>query len=88
MSDLEVAKKKRTIARGNLTKARNYLEKLMQSDHDNLDLEEGIQELTKNLELVEEAQLAVEMLIEEADIEACQEEAAGIAEIPWIMISC
>ena len=43
MSELEKVKKQRTIGRGNLTKARNVLEKLVESEgSDSIDLEEAL----------------------------------------------
>jgi hypothetical protein len=79
MTELEKAKRQRAIARGYLTRARNSLEEMIASTStDRLDLEEGLYELNKQIDKVEEAQLAVEMLIEIGDLQASQDEAEEI----------
>lgn len=53
MSELDKLKKQRTVARGNLTKARNALEKVIVSEEsDKLDLQESIEDLNKHLQTV------------------------------------
>lgn len=81
--ELKKAKKQRAAARGNVTKARNVLETLLSDlEADKLDIEEAIQELTKYIDSAEQTQSQVELLIEEGELEASQDEAWGLLEKP------